>query len=233
MKMIYQKDIKAYFNNMIGYVFLAIFLIVGGLFFSYQNIIEEAVKLNFYNLQYVLYFITPLLTMQLLAGEREAKTDQILFAAPVSAGSIVTGKFFAALTVFILAIGISFVYPFILSLFGAPAWSEIVLLYFGMLLFGAVLISIGLFVSSFSPSHIIAFYATLAIMICILFAQMMIPHIVNTVIRTILIRLTPSYHLKFFNTGILSIKSVVYFISLTFLFVFLASKITARRRWPV
>ncbi|MDD5018714.1 MAG: ABC transporter permease subunit [Eubacteriales bacterium] len=233
MKAIYGKEFRSYFNTMTGYVFLTVFLIGGGLLFSFTNIIGESAKLQsvLFNLQYVLFFITPVLTMHLFAGERRTKTDRMLFAAPIHIRSIVAGKFFSALTVLLIAFCISFIYPAILAIFGTPAVGEIALGYLGLLLFGGALISIGMFISSFTTNQANALFATFGVIICILFAQTMIPGIDNAFLRTALIKTTLSYHFYYFESGILSLKSVVYFISVMILFLFLAARIMARRRW--
>lgn len=233
MKAIYGREMKSYFNTMTGYIFMTIFLLVGGLFFSTTNIMGEIAKVTSVldNLQYILLIITPVLTMRLLAEERKAKTDQMLLTAPISIKSIVAGKFFSALSVFFITIVISLIYPIILTILGTPSWGEIITGYLGLLFFGGALISIGIFISSLTSSQVTAAVATLGVMLCILLAETMIPQIGNEFIRTTLAKMTLSYNFYYFQKGILSLVSIIYFLSFIFLFLFLTARMVERRRW--
>ena len=233
MRAIYAREMKAYFNTMTGYIFMTIFLLVGGLFFSNTNLMGENAQVTsvLNNLQYILLIITPVLTMRLLAEERKAKTDQMLLTAPISIRSIVAGKFLSAISVFLITILISFIYPIILAILGTPSWGEIVTGYLGLLLFGGALISVGMFISSLTQSQVTAAVATLGVMLCILLTEMMIPQIGNEALRTTLSKATLSYNIYYFQRGIISLASLVYYLSFIFLFLFLTSRMVERRRW--
>jgi len=233
MRAIYQREMKAYFNTMTGYIFMTIFLLLGGLFFTNTNLMGENAKVTsvLNNLQYILLIITPVLTMRLLAEERKAKTDQMLLTAPISVRAIIAGKFLSALSVFCITIVISFIYPIILTILGTPVWGEIITGYFGLLLFGGALISVGLFISSLTQSQVTAAIATLGAMLAILLIEMMIPQIGSEAVRSVLAKATLSYNIFYFQQGVISLTSIVYYISFIFLFLFLTGRMVERRRW--
>jgi ABC-2 type transport system permease protein len=143
----------------------------------------------------------------------------------------VTGKFFSALTVFVITLAVSFIYPVILSILGTPNWGEIMTGYLGLLFFGGALISVGMFISSLTQSQVTAAVATLGVMLAILLAETMIPQIGNEFIRTTLSKSTLSYNFYFFQRGIFSLQSIVYFFSFIIFFLFLTSRMIERRRW--
>ena len=101
---IYKRDLKGFFTGMMGYVLLAFFLAVGGLYFTVMNLMSGYPDLSYtlYNNLFVLLVLVPLLTMRSFAEERRARTDQLLLTSPVSVWGIVVGKYLALCTVFTL-----------------------------------------------------------------------------------------------------------------------------------
>ena len=233
MKAIYKRQFRAYFDTMTGWIFMTMFLLAGGLIFASANILggSAAMTTVLDNLRYTLLIISPLLTMGLLAGERKAKTEPMLLTAPVPIRSIVAGKFFSALTLFGIAIVISFIWPAILSALGAPHWGEVMTGYLGLLLFGGALTAVGMFVSSLTQNQVTAAAATLGVMLAILLAETTVPHIGSAFVRTALMKATLSYNFGFFREGIISLPAVVYFLGVIFFFLLLTSAMVERRRW--
>lgn len=158
MLAIYKKELKSYFTNMIGFVFIAFFLAIIGLYTVVYNFLN-----GYSNFEYVLNSITflfvilvPIITMRVMAEEKKQKTDQLLFTAPISIEKIIIGKYFAVLTLFLITMGVTLLYPIILSQFGivnmALAYGGIL----GFTLLGATYISVGVFISSLTESQVIA-----------------------------------------------------------------------------
>src|SRR5690606_17411298 len=101
MLAIYKKELRSYFTSMIGFVFIAFFLVIIGIYFTIYNLL-----MGYANFEYTLSGITfifvllvPLLTMRLMAEENKQKTDQLLLTSPLSAFSIVMGKFLAVFSI--------------------------------------------------------------------------------------------------------------------------------------
>jgi ABC-2 type transport system permease protein len=224
MTAIFLKETKTFFNTLRAYVFISLFLLIGGAVFAAVNIADEvtATRSMIEGMQYALFLITPLLTARQLCHMSGA--DRTLLSAPLSTRAIVAGKFFSAMSVLMAAAAVSLIYPLILSVLGNPSWSEIASGYLGLLLLGTMLIAIGLFISAASAGARSAGTGTLGIMLMILLAQAVIPRVNNEWLKTTLLYTTPSYHTYFFESGMLSLPSAVYFVSLTLLFLYAAVK---------
>jgi len=173
MLAIYKKELRSYFTSMIGYVFIAVFLIVIGLFFVIQNLLYSSPTLEgtLSSITSLFVFLVPLLTMRLMAEENKQKTDQLLYTSPITANAIVLGKFFAVMTVFGAVILIVCFFPLILSLYGtvplASGYSSI----FGFALLGGAYLAIGLFISALTDSQVVAAVITYVVFIMTLFMK--------------------------------------------------------------
>ena len=105
MGAIYRREIGAFFTSSIAYVFLSVFYIITGFFFFLANLGSSSADLSmvYLTMFIISIFLIPLLTMRLFSEEKKQRTEQGLLTAPVSLTGIVLGKYFAALTIFIIA----------------------------------------------------------------------------------------------------------------------------------
>lgn len=233
MKAIVQREFESYFNTMVGYIFVAICMLVCGVFFTSTNIIGGSASFVSVvsSVSYALILITPILTMRSFAEERKSKSDQLLLTAPVSIPGIVLGKYLSAMLVLFITLGATLVFPISLALFGEPFWSEILLGYIGMALLGGTFIAIGLFVSSITENQLTACIATLGLLFFLWLSDSLIPNLTNETLSTILRALSLYGQFSAFTNGVLNVATIVYFLSVTFLFLFFAAKAVERRRW--
>jgi ABC-2 type transport system permease protein len=166
MTAIYKKELRAYFTQMVGYAFLAFMLLLMGLFFTFVNVFAQTGRFSdTLSTAAILFFIlVPILTMRLFSEEARHKTDQLLYTSPLSVVQIVSGKFLAAFSLFLIGLGVTVVFPLILSYFaveGIPV-SQTVGSYIGFVLLGACCIAVGMFISVLTDNQIIAAVATFA-----------------------------------------------------------------------
>lgn len=167
MLAIYKKELRSYFTSMIGYVFIAIFLVIIGIYFVIQNLIYASanVEQTLSSITFLVALLIPLLTMKLMAEENKQKTDQLLYTSPVTAVSIVLGKFLAVFTIYGIVVLCVCTFPLIMKLYGtvpmAAAYSGIL----GFALLGAAYLSIGLFISSLTESQVVAAVITFIVFI--------------------------------------------------------------------
>lgn len=154
----YKRDLKGFFTGMMGYVLLAFFLAVGGLYFTVMNLMSGYPDLSYtlYNNLFVLLVLVPLLTMRSFAEERRARTDQLLLTSPVPLWRIVLGKYLAVLSVFGLAVLVFALYPLIMSRGGAVSYRQSYAALLAFFLLGAACIAIGVFLSSLNENQIVA-----------------------------------------------------------------------------
>lgn len=161
-------ELSNYFHSLTAYIFGAFLLAFVGIGAMIYNI-QQAVA----NFEYVLSFVSlifvvlvPVLTMRVIAEERKQKTDQLLYALPITTTQVVVGKYLALLTVYLLPLGIVSVYPLIFARYGEvylPASYGSIAAFFIM---GAALIAIGTFISSLTENQ--GFAAGIAIPVILL-----------------------------------------------------------------
>jgi len=174
MLAIYKKELKYYFTStMMGYVFIALFLLAVGFFSAILNLYNMAANFEYVinpdNTPLTMLFIilVPLLTMRLMAEEKRTKTDQLLLTSPVSVEKIVFGKYLAVATVFSAVVLVMMVYPLILSSYGEVSFGTAYAAIFGFYLLGLALLALGTFVSTCMENQVIAavvsFFAIIAI----------------------------------------------------------------------
>lgn len=232
MRAIFKRELRSYFTSMTGYIFLAMFLLLSGVMFYLNNIVfgVTSVKNLFQLLTTWAMFILPVLTMRLFAEDRKLKTDQLLMTAPVSVESIVLGKFFAAFAVVGIALAVILIYTIIISFFGVMNWAETISCFAGFALLCSVVLSIGAFMSSLTDSQLVAAVSTYAVLILTVFLGN-IAGAASGIMKSILLWLSPTERFLDFAMGILNPSALVYYISLTALFLFLTVTVIERRRF--
>ena len=235
MTAIYKREMLSYFTSPIGYIFMAVFMAMSGIIFSFFTFLNNtsSASMYFQILLFVFIIVIPLLTMKLMSEERKLKTEQILLTAPVSISGIILAKFLAAFTMFAITFLLSEIIHFAaLSRFAENVnYANVIGNVVGILLIGAAFISIGLFISSLTESQIVAAISTIAaiiVLICMSFFASYIPNdFLANVVRwfAILSRFSP------FTIGIFDLASIAYYISLSVIFIFLSVRIYEKRRW--
>ncbi|MCR4617463.1 MAG: Gldg family protein [Lachnospiraceae bacterium] len=234
---IYKRELKAYLHTVIGFLIVAANLFLIGMYFVVYNM--------YYDYPYFQYAISgcsilliitiPILTMRMIAEERKNKTDQLILTAPVSVWKVVVAKYLAALSVFAIPCIVSMILPVIMSRFGSIAWGESYLSVLGYFLFGAAGIAIGTFISSLFENQIIA----AAISFVALFLGYMMSSLCSLISQSgnIVTKILGFYDLSSrfdaFLNGTLDLKAVLYFVSLTVLFLFLTVQSIQKRRFSV
>jgi ABC-2 type transport system permease protein len=232
MKAIFKRELRSYFTSMPGYIFLAMFLLLAGVLFYLNNVVfgVTSVKNLFKLLTTWAVFVLPVLTMRLFAEDRKLKTDQLLMTAPLSVKSIVLGKFFAAFCMVLGALAVMLIYTIIISFFGTMNWAETISCFVGFALLSAVVLSVGTFMSALTDSQVVAAISTYAVLIVTVFLGN-IAAAVSGALQTALLWLSPTERFLDFAMGILDPSALVYYISLTALFLFLTVSVTERRRF--
>lgn len=232
MKAIFNREFKAYFTSMLGYVFLMIFLLLTGAMFYIINIYRATSTMTgfFLNINVWAVFLLPMLTMRMFSEDRKLKTDQLLLTAPISIRDMVLGKYLAAVTVFLAGVAVTVLYPVIISFFGDLPIAETVSCYIGFIFLCMAIISIGAFMSSLTESQIVAAISTYGILIVLMFLGNVAVSISNETIVSILLWLSPMQRFSEFTMGILSLESVIYYISVIALFLFLTVTVFEKRR---
>ena len=165
---IYKKELKNYFINMTGYIFIAFMLAITGIFTTMINLVSTypSFEMVLSNITIVFLLIVPILTMRVIAEERKQRTDQLLYSLPITTTQVIVGKYLALLVVYLIPLCVICLYPLIFSQFG-----DVYLLtsYGAILAFfvmGAALIALGVFISSLTDNQ--GFAAGLGIAVILL-----------------------------------------------------------------
>lgn len=158
MTAIYKKELRSYLTSMIGYVFIAFILAIVGLYFGAINMSSAWPRIGdtLSNATFIFLITVPILTMRVIAEERRQKTDQLLLTSPVKVGQIVTGKYLALVSIFLIPVIVICFYPLVLRKFGAISLGMSYTSILGFLLLGCAEIAVGVFLSSVTESQVIA-----------------------------------------------------------------------------
>ena len=232
MLALYLKEIKSFLSSIIGYVFILIYLIASGLFhwvLSYNtNLLEgaEADLIPFFNLSpVILLILIPAITMRSIAEERRTGTIELLFTKPISDLGIILAKYFAGVTLMIIAIIPTIVYFFSMYYMGKPIGiidlGASLTSYLGLILLGSVFVSIGIFASSLTSSQIVSFILAMFLCWFIYDGLELLGSFSQVGNSDAIIRYFGiSSHYNSIKKGLVDTSDIVYFISVIFLFLY-------------
>lgn len=163
---IIKKEMRTYFSSMTGYIFLCFLILLTAIFYVIVNVfsLSPAYQNVLSNTNFMFLILIPTLTMRLFAEEARQKTDQLLYTSPLTVNQIVIGKFLSAFTLLLIGMGITLLFPLMISRFGTLPTPQIAGAYLGYLLLGACFIAVGIFISSLTENQIIAAVATFAVL---------------------------------------------------------------------
>lgn len=231
---IFKREVKSFFLTPIGYVYMGIFLLLSGIFFVFLLLdqVSDYTGRTLGLMSYTLLFATPLLTMKLISEERKSGTDQLLLTSPVGLTGVIIGKYLAALFVFVCSLLVTLIYPAILSNLASLDWSVIALGYLGCFLLGAAFISIGLFASSITENQVVAAIVSFCLLLLLWimqFFESILP--LNEGGQTILRWFFLQNRYIDFEAGQLNVSSILFFVSIIMVFLFLTYRSIEKRRW--
>lgn len=158
MLAVYKRELRAYMNNVYGWLFMAIFLLFTG-YMMFQNNLYDGMpefELTLSASQYALLLLIPILCMRSMAEDRHNKTDMFYLSLPMKTSSVVLGKYFAMLTVYAIPCAVLCVYPLVLGAFGPVNYLVAYLSILLYLILGAALIAVCQFLSSLTDNLVIA-----------------------------------------------------------------------------
>ena len=225
-----KRELISYFATPVAYVFITIFLLLSGLFTFYLgNFFEigQASLGSFFEWHPWLYlFLIPAITMRLWSEEKKSGTIELLTTLPVSTLNIVLGKFMAAWLFTFLALILTFPMWITVNYLGNPDNGVITASYIGSLLMAGGYLSIGIFISSLTKNQVIAFIVSVTV--CFLFTVSGLPIVLDffsnwagEAITDVIASFSFLANYSDISRGIIDIRTLVYFLSLIFLFLYL------------
>lgn len=248
-----RREMAAYFLSPIGYVIAAVFLAACGLFFFKGSIALLANGIYFFGftlfeppfaagapatlrpllltIAALMVFALPLLTMRLVAEEKRSGTIESLITAPVSDAQIILGKFLGVMVFYLVLLAGTLVHLGLMARFGSPDAGVAAMGYLGLVLLGASFASVGLFASTLTQHQLLAAVIATAILVTLSFLTMAVSALLPPAAASAVAAVNPLTYFDDFSKGILDLRGVVFFVSSTALFLFLATITLGSRRW--
>jgi ABC-2 type transport system permease protein len=241
MRLILMKELKSYFKSPLAYILAGLFsAIIGWLFFNYlviaknyqsESIITTIVQPLFGNINFVLLFLTPLITMRLFAEEKKQRSLELLLCAPVSNIEIILGKYFAAVGVTLFMLGLTVILPYMLSVMGFDNWPLIGASYLGTVLTVMCYVSIGLFASSLTDNQVVAAVISFFLLFFFMLLVISANATQNPLVGQIFQYMSVAFHFEGFVRGVVKNYNLVFYGSFIFFTLFLTEKSLDSRNW--
>ena len=229
-----RKELVSYLTSPMAYIVTAIFLALSGTFFSTYlastNYTDTSIRGFLNAAQILILLFAAVLTMRLVAEEKKLGTWELLLTAPIRDAEIVLGKFLASLTILTGMLVLTFYYPILLIVFGDPDLGPIGTSYLGLFLLGSACLSIGIFASTLTTNQIVSAVVAGGILFGLWLlgaASGFAPGALGEVLSY----LSLSHHFPDFIRGVVDTKAVVYYLSVTALFLYLAIGSIETGRW--
>lgn len=232
MGAVYKREMKAYFSSPIGYIVMAVMLLLMGLYFTYmyENSYSN-LSFLFTSISSIALLIAPIITMRLISEDKKQKVDQVLLTAPVKLWKIVCGKFFASFTLFMLPFAITVVYELILMTCTDVNWLLFLSNILGIALLGAAILSIGLFISALTESQIIAGIFGLVVSFFIMQIEYFSQTVGQEWFTSVCTYISFLQRFYAFTSGQIDFSNAVFFLSVAVLFLFFTNAAMDRKRW--
>lgn len=251
---IWRKEMRSYFVSPIAYLLLVMFAFIFGWFFwiilnsfveygmesmmrgeSFpMNLNEQVIRPLLGNAGVIGLFLIPMITMRLFAEEKRSGTIELLVTSPIRDSEVIIGKWLAALTMYgalLLLTALNFIFLF---KYGNPDWKPLAIGYLGLLLQAAALLAIGMFISTLTRNQIVAGGATFGV--CLMFwvvgwVSVSGGGFSGATWAEFLSYLSIVSHNESFAKGLLDSKDAIYYITLTFVGIFLTARSLESLRW--
>ena len=233
LKAIYFKEIKSYFNSPMAYIFLVVFTVINGYFFTRTFFLfNQSDMRSLFNIIPLVYlFFIPAITMSLIAREKNLGTMEIMSTLPLKDLDFVAGKFLAALSLVLVGLLITLVHFFTLIQVGTNIdYGAVFTGYLGLALAGAVYSSVGTFASSVTDNQVVAFIIGIFIVIIFFLMDKMLMF-VPVALTGIIQYLSVDYHLSNISRGVIDSRNLIYFASVVSFFLFMTVRVLEIRKW--
>lgn len=228
------KEIKSYLTSPMAYVVTGIFLVLTGTFFTTYlaatQYTDTSIRGFVESGNILLLLFAAILTMRLIAEERKLGTWELLLTAPVRDTEVIMGKFLGSLAVLVGMLVLTLYYPILLIIMGDPDMGPIGTSYLGLFLLGSASLAVGIFASSLTSNQIVAAVVAGGILFALWFVGMA-ANFVPEALGEVLSYLSLSYHFNDFIRGIVDTRAIIYYISVTALFLYLAIRSLETSRW--
>jgi ABC-2 type transport system permease protein len=240
------KELRAYFHSPIAYLVMTVYAVLNGFFFfsmisRYLNMslrmammggmgappvsLNEIIIRSLLEgvLTVVLLLLIPLITMRLYAEEKRSGTMELLLTSPITDLEIILGKFLGALALYVILMLITFLYVGVLFLYGNPNAKPVLANAAGLLLYGAALLALGMWFSTFTKNQIIAGSIGMTVFL-LLYVLDWITEYSSGAVGRVLSYMALTTHFDNFAKGVIDLGDVVYYVSVIVVGIFLTAR---------
>ena len=233
LKTIYLKELKSYFNSPMAYIFLVIFALINGYFFTRTFFLfNQSDMRSLFNIIPLVYlFFIPAITMSLIAREKNLGTMEVISTLPLKEIEFVVGKFLAAFTLVLTGLIVTLIHFITLSQVGTNVdYGAVFTGYLGLALAGALYSSIGTFASSVTDNQVISFIIGIFIVLVFFLLDKMLMFVPIS-ITGLIQYLSVDYHLSNISRGVIDSRNLIYFGSVIVFFLFTTIQVLNIRKW--
>ena len=230
---IFRRELAGFFNSPMAYIFLVIFAIVNGYFFTNTFFLfgQSDLRVLFDIVPLVYLFFIPAVSMGLIAREHNLGTMEIISTLPINNYEFVLGKFFAALSLILLGLVATSIHFFTLIFVGSNVdYGAIFSGYLCLALMGATYAAIGTYSSSVTENQVVSFIIGVFIVLVLFMLDKTLVFIPSSIAGFIQF-LSVDYHLSNISRGVIDSRNLIYFISMIGFFIFLTIQTLQVKRW--
>ena len=230
---IYKKELRSFFTTPMAYIFLVVFALVNGYFFTNTFFLynQSDMRSLFGIVPLVYLFFIPAVSMGLISREKSLGTIEIITTLPVRERDIVIGKFLAGLTLILVALFTTLIHYITLYNVGTTIDHGAVFTgYLGLALLGGVYTSVGIFSSSLTENQVIAFIVGIAIVITFFLMDKLLVF-VPPGLAGLIQYMSTEFHLSNMSRGVIDTRNIIYFGSVIGFFLFMTTRVLESRKW--
>tara|TARA_B100000809_G_scaffold190479_1_gene189085 strand:- start:1275 stop:1988 length:714 start_codon:yes stop_codon:yes gene_type:complete len=230
---IYKKELKSFFNSPMAYIFLVVFALVSGYFFTNTFFLynQSDMRSLFGIVPLVYLFFIPAVSMGLLSQEKSLGTIEIISTLPIRERDIVFGKYLAGLTLILIALSSTVIHYITLIQVGTTIDHGAVFTgYLGLALLGGVYTAVGIFASSITENQVIAFIVGIAIVLTFFLMDKLLIFVPSG-LAGIIQYLSTEFHLSNISRGVIDTRNLIYFGSIIGFFLFMTIRMLESRKW--
>jgi len=226
------RQFRSYFNGPVAYIVICIVMVTLGFFFWNTFFLygRASAREMFRWLGLILVFALPALTMGLLAEEKRTGTIELLITMPVTEAQVIVGKFLGVLGLYAVLLVLTLPYPISVSTLGNLDWGPVWSGYLGLFLQGSAILAIGLMASSWTSNQLIALFVALALSVFFWVLDKFLA-LLPTNAASALEWLSFDYHFQSMARGVVDLRDVLFFFSVTVFALAVAFRALESRRW--
>jgi ABC-2 type transport system permease protein len=245
------KELRSYFVSPVVYVVGAVFLLIVGLL-AYIYIVftgaqaiqlmqvqgQAQINLNdlvfrnlFSSIRFILLIVLPILTMRLLAEEKKLRTFELLMTSPIGLNEIVAGKFVSVFLLFLGLLGLTGLIPLTLALFSDFDWYPVLTGYLGLILLGALFLSVGLLASALTENQVVAAFVSFGLLLFLWLLAGVGTLLGDTALGQVISYVSFMDHYDHLVRGLIDTRDLAYFVSALILMLFLTHRVVDSTRW--